>query len=330
MRILTRHDVQNAVTMKEAIEAAGRVFASSSAGKADIPLRTQIDIEKNQGVMLYMPGYLKDLDALGVKAVSVFTNNASKGLATVQSVVMLQDSKTGSSLALMDGVFLTALRTGAASGAATRALAKIDASTVAVFGAGQQARTQLEAIACVRTIQQVWVYDPNGDAVVQFINHMKDKLPVEVKMSPAESPAQAVAEADIVITATVSSTPVFPGKALKKGVHINGIGSYKPTMREMDVVALQRADKVFVDNRHAALEEAGDLVIPINEGLITDARVTGEIGQVLNGELPGRERDDEITIFKTVGFAALDMIVAQLVYEKALAQGFGSEIDLSK
>jgi ornithine cyclodeaminase len=330
MLILTRNDIRNAVNMKEAIAAVRQAFASSSAGRAEIPLRTQIDVADDRGVLLYMPGYLQDLQALGVKIVSVFVGNRQLGKETIQSTILLQDTQTGESLALMDGVFLTALRTGAASGAATQVLARENASTVAIFGAGQQARTQLEAMAMVRDLTRVFVFDPNPEAAAAYVQDMKVLLGQSVAFVNAASPFEAVQEADIVVTATVSKTPVFPGSALQPGVHINGIGSYNPSMQELDETTIQRADKLYVDNLHAAVEEAGDLIVPLEKGLIGMEHISGELGEVFIGEKPGREHDSEITVFKTVGFAALDMIVAQLAYQRAIAGGYGTQIDLAR
>ena len=330
MLILTRSDIQKAVTMDEAISAARQAFASSSAGRAEIPLRTQIDVAGDRGVLLYMPGYLKDLQALGVKVVSVFTGNRDIGKETIQSTVMLQDTETGESLALMDGVYLTALRTGAASGAATQVLARENARKVTIFGAGQQARTQLEAVALVRNVQQVIIYDPNRPAAEAYIRDMQQLLGANVVFQIAADPAEAVSGADIVVAATVSKTPVFPGLALQPGVHINGIGSYNPSMQELDTDTIVRADKIYVDNMHAAIEEAGDLIVPLRKGLIQQDHISGELGEIFNGDKPGRENEQEITLFKTVGFAALDMIVAQLAYRRALAEGYGTKIELEK
>ncbi len=330
MLILSRSDIKKAVTMKDAILAARQAFASSSAGRAEIPLRTQIDVADDRGVLLYMPGYLTDLAALGIKIVSVFVGNRLLGKETIQSTILLQDTQTGESLAMMDGVYLTALRTGAASGAATQVLARENAATVAIFGAGQQARTQLEAMALVRNLNRVYVFDPSTEATAAFVDDMQKLLSKETEFVIAGSPTEAVEGADIVVTATVSKTPVFPGSALQPGVHINGIGSYNPGMQELDETTIQRADKLYVDNLHAAVEEAGDLIVPMEKGLIGKEKISGELGEVFNGKKPGRENENEITVFKTVGFAALDMIVAQLAYQRALAEGYGWQINLTQ
>ncbi len=324
---ISQKDMQQAVTMKEAIEAAKQAFAASSSGGANIPLRTQIDVDDHKGVMLFMPGRIAELDSLGVKIVSVFLDNPSRDLDTIQSVMLLQDEKTGETLSIMDGAYLTALRTGAASGVATMMLACEDASSVAIFGAGRQARTQLEAVASVRKITKVIVYDPNPRAAQAYIREMREKLGSAVSFWAAENPAEAV-EADIIVTATVSSVPVFPGQKVKPGTHINGIGSYKPDMRELDEDIVKRADKVVVDNQKAALEEAGDLIIPMQEKVVGSDRIDAELGEIINKEKTGREKNSEITIFKTVGFAALDLAVSKMIYDRAVIEGVGKRIDL--
>ena len=328
MLILSRSDIQKSIGMQEAIEAARQAFSSASAGKAEIPIRTQINVVDDRGVMLYMPGYLTDLGALGIKIVSVFLGNRKQGKETIQSTILLQDTYTGETLAMMDGVYLTALRTGAASGVATTVLAKKDAKIVGIFGAGQQARTQLEAISLVRNLSTVLVYDPDRSAAEAYVQLMKEKLGASLEFIVASDPVETVQDADIVVAATISTTPVFPGNAVKKGAHINGIGSYKPSMQELDEQIILRADKFYVDNYKAALEEAGDLIVPMEAGLIDESRITGEIGEVINLTKPGREDDQEITVFKTVGFAALDMIVAYHAYKKALTEGYGEQFDL--
>ncbi len=324
---LTRRDIMETVSMADAIEAVKKAFAESTQGSAQIPLRTQIDVEATQGVLLYMPGFLAESGALGIKVVSVYPNNPTKGKDTIQSMILLQNRETGETEALMEGGYLTALRTGAASGAATAVLANKNASCVAVFGAGKQARTQLEGVAAVRRITDVKVYDPNPAAVMTFIDFMSRKFD-SIRFYAGRTPTDILDGADVIITATVSKTPVFCGNDLKPGVHINGVGSYKPSMRELDEVTISRADKVVVDNRLGSLEEAGDLIEAIRLGCFTPQQIHAEMGEIILGSKPGRENENEITIFKTVGFAALDMAVARLAYLRSMESGRGYELDL--
>jgi ornithine cyclodeaminase len=228
----------------------------------------------------------------------------------------------------MDGTHLTALRTGAASGAATDLLARPDARVAAIFGAGAQARTQLEAICTVRPIEKVWVYDTVPEAALAYVEEMKGHgRPVPTDVMVAASPAQAVGEADVICTATTSTTPVFDDAHLKPGVHINGIGSYTPEMQEVPAETVARA-RVVVDSRSASLAEAGDLIVPLAEGLITKAGIHGEIGEVAAGRISGRGSDQEITFFKSVGVAVQDVAVADLILRRAAEMGLGVEVDL--
>jgi ornithine cyclodeaminase len=327
--VLTRNDIQKAVSMIDAIDAVGEAFRSLSKGETAVPLRTPVPVPENNGVALFMPGFLPAGKALGLKAISVFPDNPAKGIPTINAVFLLMSPETGEPLALMEANYLTALRTGAASGLATRHLAKQETPIVAVFGAGAQARTQLEAVHAVREISEVRVFDLHPAAVEKYIKDMKSILTDPVPaFSAAATPETAVADADVIITATTSTQPVFNGSFLKTGAHINGVGSYTPQMREIDLTALQRADKIVVDAVSAALEEAGDLIIPLTAGQIARSDIYGEIGEVAAGLMPGRESDSEITIFKTVGHAVQDLAVARLIYERASRDNLGTIIEL--
>lgn len=328
LRILSGADVRQAVTMAEAIEAVKQAYIQLSAGQAVVPLRTPVPVERQSGVTLFMPAYLAASDALGAKIVSVFPGNPARGLPLIHAVVLVLDAETGQPVALMDGTYLTALRTGAASGVATDLLARREASVVAIFGAGAQARTQLEAVCTVRQIGQVWVYDPDRRAVETYVAEMKVRGgPIPADIWAADSPAQAVRHADVICTATTSHSPVFADADLKVGVHINGIGSYTPDMQEVPAETVARA-RVVVDSRSASLAEAGDLIIPLRQGIVAETDIYGEIGQVAAGTLPGRSSEEEITFFKSVGVAVQDVAVAGLVLHRAAELGLGNEVVL--
>jgi len=328
LRILSGADVRRAVTMAEAIQAVREAYVQLSTGQAVVPLRTPVPVAKREGVTLFMPAYLTGSDALGAKIVSVFPANPARGLPLIHAVVLVVDAGTGRPLALMDGTYLTALRTGAASGVATDLLARRDARVAAILGAGAQARTQLEAVCTVRKIEQVWVYDLDRRAAEAYVEEMKGRgPPIPTDISAAGSPAQAVRNADVICTATTSRTPVFADTDLKPGAHINGIGSYTPDMQEVPAETVARA-RVVVDSRLASLAEAGDLMIPLRQGLIAETDIHGEIGQVAAGLLPGRSSDQEITFFKSVGVAVQDVAVAHLILRRAAGLGLGSEVML--
>lgn len=328
LKILTREEVAKAVNMAEAIETVKKAFLQLSSGKAEMPLRTQVPVEKRKGVTLFMPAYLADSDAMGAKIVSVFPNNQKRNLPTIHAVVIVVDAETGRPTAVMDGAYLTALRTGAASGVATDLLSRKDARVVAIFGAGTQSRTQLEAICTVRSIEKVWVYDVVPKAASAYVEEMKKQgNPIPADIFVAESPKQAVSEADIICAATTSSQPVFNDSDLKPGVHINGVGSYTPEMQEIPAPTVVKS-KVIVDSRQAALAEAGDLIIPIDGGLISDKHIHGEIGELAASKISGRESEEETTFFKSVGLAVQDVSVAELVLSRANELGLGNDVDI--
>jgi ornithine cyclodeaminase len=328
LKILTRDDVAKAVNMAGAIESVKKAFIQLSSGKAEMPLRTQVPVEKRKGVTLFMPAYLAESDAMGAKIVSVFPDNKKRSIPTIHAVVISVDAETGRPTAVMDGTYLTALRTGAASGVATDLLCREDARVAAIFGAGTQSRTQLVAICTVRSIEKVWVYDIVPAVATAYVKEMKERgSPIPADISVAESPKKAVSEADVICAATTSFRPVFNDSDLKPGVHINGIGSYTPEMQEIPARTVIQS-KVIVDSRQAALVEAGDLVIPINGGQISDRHIHGEIGELAAGKIPGRESEKETTFFKSVGLAVQDVSVAELVLRRASELGLGHDVDI--
>jgi ornithine cyclodeaminase/alanine dehydrogenase-like protein (mu-crystallin family) len=310
MRYITDEEVRRALTMPEAMRAVKETFIQLSMGQARVPARISLEIPEFRTTALVMPAYLPRTKRLGLKLISLCEDNPSKGLPLAQAVAILMDAELGTPLAVMDASYLTAVRTGAASGAATDVLARRDARVAAIFGAGVQGKTQLEAVAAVRPIRKVLVFDVDPQAATAFAKEMGHKLALDVE--PASSP-KALREADVICTATTSAVPVFADRDLKPGVHINAVGSYKPHVREIPGETIRRA-RVYVDQRQACLEEAGDLIIPLREKLIDEDHILAEIGEVLAGLKPGRSSADEITVFKAVGNAALDLAMASLVF----------------
>lgn len=325
VRILSQEDLRATITMREAIAVVRRAFGQLSAGRARVPVRSRV--ETKDGVSLFMPAYLEESDDLAVKIVSVYSGNPALGLPTTSAIVVVLEARTGRPLAIMDGTWLTALRTGAASGVATELLALRDASVVALFGAGVQARTQLEAVCTVRDVREVRVYDPNMFKAEMLAQEMSGLGPIPSEVRPVNTPAEAVRDAEIIVTATTSKIPVFSNRDVAVGAHINAIGAYTPEMQEIDAETVRRA-KVIVDSREACLAEAGDLIIPIRQGLISEAHIYAEIGEIINGVKPGRESPREITLFKSVGNAVQDVAVASHVLRLAEERGLGRTVEL--
>lgn len=326
MRMLSRADVQRALSMREAVEIVKQAFIEVSTGRANIPLRTALPQTEHDGLTLFMPGYLSRSQALAVKVVSIHNRNPHLGLPRIHALVVMLDPATGAPVAAMEGGYLTALRTGAAGGLATDLLARRDAEVAAIFGAGAQARTQMLAVAAVRRIKQFWLYARRRETVEALIAEMQPLLSAELLI--ADSASQAVREADVICAATSSRTPVFDGNELKPGAHVNGIGSYTHEMQEVDGATLRRASKLVVDQREAALTEAGDLITAIERGDIRASDIYAELGEIAAGLKPGREHENEITYFKSVGNAAQDAAVAQAIYQHALKENLGVEFEL--
>jgi ornithine cyclodeaminase/alanine dehydrogenase-like protein (mu-crystallin family) len=329
MLILSREEVRQALPMVEVIAATKKAYAALSAGKAEVPLRSSLAIDPHEATSLFMPAYLQSEsgEALTVKIVSLFPHNTERDLPFIHAAVLVLQADTGQPLALLEGASLTAIRTGAASGAATDLLARPDSQVAGIFGAGVQSRTQLEAICTARSIQKVLIYDPRQDQVKKFIAEMAGQGPIPGDLRTAEDSEDVISQADIICCATTSHSPVFDDRHLKPGVHINGVGSYTPEMQEVPPETVLRA-ALIVDSRTAALSEAGDIIRPIKDGLITEKHIQAELGEIVLGLKPGRVDADQITFFKSVGNAVQDAAAAQLALENAKKLGLGRDIPL--
>jgi alanine dehydrogenase len=322
--ILTREDVILVLEMNDCINVVEKAFAELANGTAVLPLRT--GITPPDGLSLYMPAYLKEMKALACKVVTVYKNNPSKyNLPTIIGKVLLQNPETGEVICIMDGGYLTAVRTGAASGVATNYLAKNDvAQTVAIFGAGVQAKMQLWAVKEVRKISQVFVYDISKQASENFAAEMSKKHCLEIIVCDT---VDKLVDCDIICTASSSATSLFDGNKIKPGTHINGIGSHTPNARELDTAIIKRS-KFIGDSRTACFNEAGDIMIPLKDGAITEDHFYAELGEIITGKKQGRINNEEITLFKSNGLAIQDAATAKLVYDKAVEKGIGKKIDI--
>lgn len=322
---LSHADVRRALPMADAIEAMHTAFQQLSDGRVTMPARSSVEVPEANGVVLLMPCYAAGTHRVSLKLLTQFADNGRLGLPLIQAVVLLADAVNGRLLALMDGSAITALRTAAASGVATRVLSQPRADTVAIFGAGVQARTQLEAVCTVRRIKQVRVFDCRRVAAEAFAEDMSARLGIPILA--VSSAAEALAGAQVVCTATTSTTPVFEDRDLAAGVHINAVGSWRPQTAEIPPGTICRA-RVFVDHRVAAMEEAGDLLMPLQEGRITAEHVRTELGDLIANRVAGRQTNDEVTLFKSVGLAVQDLFAAARALENARRLGIGTVLAL--
>jgi ornithine cyclodeaminase len=327
MILLKSEDVKLALPMAETISAMKAAYRTLSLGKAKIPLRMQLEIKPFQGSSIYMPSFIYGDDGglLTLKTVSVYPENVKKDLPSIHAAVLVFDAETGKIEALLEGSSLTAIRTGAASGAATDILARLDSSVAAIIGAGVQARTQLEAICTVRKITTVKVYDNDHQKAREFANEMvsKGKIPSDLRVSMTAD--EAVRDADIICTATTSKSPVYNAKSVQPGAHINGIGSFKPNMIENPPELINNSN-TFVDSASAVIEEAGEIIEAIKRKTL-DSNKLIELGNVILGRSDGRISNDQITFFKSVGVAVQDAYAARLALQKASTLSLGETID---
>lgn len=324
MLILNAQDVRSALPMKETIEAMKRAYAALSAGRAEVPLRARLSIPPKNATGLFMPAFVQDedSDSLAVKIVTLYPENPINNLPFIHAGVLVMDAETGQMQALLEGSTLTAIRTGAGSGAATDLLARRECHVAAIFGAGVQARTQLEAICAVRPVEYVKVFAPTREHVETFIEEMEEQIPA--KIACAESAEEALRGADIICTATTATRPVFDDSQIKPGTHINGVGSYTLKMIEIPPQTVSRSG-VFVDSYSAIMEEAGEIVAAVKQKLIDPSQLT-EIGAVVMGTRNGRKSQDQITFFKSVGIAVQDAVAARLAIQNAREKGLGQSV----
>ena len=307
-------DIRKLVFMEDAIKLMEEAYSSYSKGTSYVPQRYVSDLQGLSMDLFFKPVYSEELGRIAVKILTQKQGLTTPGIPTIVGVVLLMDSKSGEVLSLIDGTYLTALRTGASSGIATQYLAREDSETLAVFGCGAQGATQLEAVCKVRPIRRAMLYDLSPSAAAKLKEQMQDKLNISLSV---EKHLGNLRKAEVICTATGSTAPLFSMDDISRGVHINAIGSFKPHMQE-DQSRIIQTCRLFVDSREAVLKEAGDLVKPIKDGVIQSTFVRDEIGDLINGECDGRQSSDEITLFKSVGIAVQDLFVANAVYNKSV------------
>lgn len=324
--VLNENEMKSIISMKEAIEAVKEAASNYSNGKTNIPLRANIPVNEYNGNSLYMYGYVPNSNALGVKLVSVYPNNPKMGISACPALVVMQNAKTGEVNCLMDGTYLTRLRTGALSGAASELLARKNSEIFALIGCGGQAECQLDAVLSIRDIKEVRVYSRNKENTKKFVEKVSKGK--SQKFIVCDNSDEAINNADIITAVTTSNEPVFDGKKVKEGCHINGVGSYTPEMSEIDENVVCRAGKIIVDTLDGTINETGDFLKPIAKGLFSKEKITGELGELVNKKCSGRDNDKELTFFETTGSAVFDLVTAQKLYELAKEKNIGQYIEI--
>jgi len=313
MLLLSDDEISRLLSMGEAMDAVEKAFGEFAKGSVKMPARSTIMLDRYSGSISFMPSYLPESGALATKIISIYPRNPEKGLPTTVAWIVVNDPETGMIEALLDGTYLTAMRTGAVTGVAARYLAPKDTRVAAVIGCGVQGKTQAMAVAEACELETIRLFDLSDERMRRFAEEMGPKLGVDIV--PSSSGAEAVADADVVVTATTSKKPVLRREWLGDRVHVSAIGAFYPDWRELDTATVSEA-KVVVDSREAIMEEAGDILIPISEGAITDEHIHAELGELVIGNKKGRTPEDGLTVFKSVGLAIQDSSVANLVMKK--------------
>ena len=323
--IVNQREVAKLLPMGECMDVMADALRALAEGDAVLPLRTIVRLPDGRSAFGAMPAYLGRPASMGLKVVTVFPGNEGTRYDSHIGAVLLFDVEHGRLLAIMDASAVTAIRTAAVSGLATRLLAREGASTRALLGSGVQAMTHLEAVRLARPIARVRVWSRSAERAARFAERAGARFGVPV--DAVGSARDAVDGADVVCTVTSAREPVLRGEWLAPGAHLNVVGSSQPTAREVDTEAVRRA-RLYVDRRVSTLAEAGDFLVPKREGAIGDDHIVGEVGELLLGRVPGRRSADEITLFKSLGLAIEDVAAAHRVHERAVATGAGSRVEL--
>jgi alanine dehydrogenase len=324
VRVLARADLRRLLTPGAALEALEAAFRAAAEGRVEAPVRLPLELP-GKGVVLYMPAAMRG-EAVGAKVVAVFPGNPARGLPLIHGVYLLHDAATGRPLALLEAGWLTGLRTAAASALAATRLARADASTLTLLGAGVQGEAHLDAFAGIRPLRKVLVVARRPPRAEAFAAEARRRYP-GLAVEAASDADAAVAAADMVVAATTSGTPVVRGARLRPGAFVALVGAFTPETREADTEAIRRS-RVFVDTYEGAMAEAGDLLIPIAEGAFSRERIAGDLAGLASGRVEGRQGPDEITLFKSVGAAIEDLAVATLALRLAEAAGAGQTVAL--
>jgi alanine dehydrogenase len=324
--VLSKTDVARLLPLDACMNVMEETLKALSAGRATMPLRSVMPIPGGSRLLGLMPGTLEAAGVFGAKITSVYGSNLNSEFESHQGVVVLFEAEHGRPLALVDAGEVTAVRTAAVSGVATRVLAREDARTLALIGSGSQAAPHLEAMLLVRPIKEVRVWSRSAEHARAFAAHEMARWETErpaLRFRVVDDVEEAVADADVVCTLTAASKPVLRGAWLPAGVHVNAVGSTGAGGREIDTEAVRRA-RFFADRLESTLNEAGEFLIARAEGVVGDDHILGELGDVLLGRVPGRRSPDEITLFRSLGLAVEDVAAAHFLYREAQKAGLGT------
>ena len=323
--IVSQAEVEQLLPMQICIDVMSDALIALAKGQVHLPLRVVVRPSEAAGLMALMPTYISgERAAYGVKVIGVFPGNPAKGKDSHQGAVLLLSAETGEPLALMNASAITAIRTAAVSGVATRWLARNDASDLAIIGSGVQARSHLAALACVRSIKRVRVTSRHLEHAKAFAKEMSEHY--DFPIEPVKNVEAAVREADLIVTATSSSEPVLRREWIAAGAHLNVVGASQPNAREVDTATMAAAS-LFVDRRESTLNESGDYLFAVRDGAIGPEHIRAEIGEVLMGARPGRTTIEEITLFKSIGLAVEDVAAAEYIYRQAQTTGAGTWLE---
>jgi ornithine cyclodeaminase/alanine dehydrogenase-like protein (mu-crystallin family) len=322
--VVSQREVPELLPMEECIDVMAEALAALTRGDAVMPLRGMAPLPDRAGVLAWMPSLLPAAGAMGIKVISVFPNEGTE-LESHQGAVLLFEAERGRLLAIVDASEVTAIRTAAVSGLATRLLAREDADDLAILGSGTQARTHLEAMRVARDIRRVRVWSRNHEHAEIFAEDESRRHGISVEVSATAR--DAVEGAGVICTTTSATEPVLRGRWLSPGAHVNAVGFSGPTGRELDTEAVLGA-RLFADSRESILNEAGDFLIPRSEGVVGDQHVAGELGEVLLGKVEGRTSPEEITVFESLGLAVEDLAAVSHIYGRAQETGKGTRVEL--
>jgi alanine dehydrogenase len=325
MLVLSEKDIRRLIDVEELTDALARAHVQFSTGQAVMPVRQVTSLPDIGGRITSMPAYLAVDRALGMKVVTYFKDNPDRGLPAILAAIHLYSVETGKLAAILDGTYLTAIRTACASAMATKALANPDTPVLGILGAGVQARAHIETLSQARRLKKIKIYSPSGKSGGRVKEELEAAIKIPIDIAPTAE--AAVRDADLVVTATTAATPIIDRAWLKTGAHVNAIGSHRPDLRELDGATLKAATLV-VDSREAIMTECGDVLLAIKDGALDAGRAWTEIGEVLAGRKPGRTNAAEVTIYKSVGVAIQDVAAAALVYRKAVEAKIGTEVEL--